>query len=142
MSDDDWNVIWPIPEDGISVDDAYSTLYALSDAKLNISNYEDDGDTIAENLYVDLSDNDYFMNFKRQLLIELLIDGLGDEVDDINKELRAEEFLSVWRPEQSANYYKTTRLFVRLIRAYRDWENTEAKMTWEELVANPLPARN
>ena len=129
---------WP-PGDEISKKDAIETVYALDDAFLGVTKYAEDGKNFAEDLYVDLQGLMGGVIFHRIKLRELL----NEEFDPYNlveifKEFGVDDFD---RDEKNnLNRARTQRLLIRLLRAYHDWDQNEAKMSYEEMKANPIPA--
>ena len=144
---DDDEIVWPL-EDEMSDEHIANTLVALATSDIWSSTYAEDGNSFSGDVFIELTDTGgYDIQFKRVRLIELLVDDLSDSVDDINDAVDANKcsgWISKYKGRNTkknmANHQKGIRLLVRLIRAYREWEATDAKMTWDELKANNLPA--
>ena len=144
---DDDEIVWPL-EDEMSDEQIANTLVALATSDIWSSTYAEDGNSFSGDVFIELIDTGgYDIQFKRVRLIELLVDDLADSVNDINDAVDANKcsgWLSEYKGRNTkksmANHQKGVRLLVRLIRAYREWEATDAKMTWDELKANNLPA--
>lgn len=127
---DDAEGTWLIPEEGLTHDEALATLLEVEDATLQISVYEEDGNTISDIIYVEVMSD--YLTFKRMPLLELL------ESSDDNETLSSDDFDDEehkWSLLSEAKLCRSQRLMARLLEAYRDWERTDAKMTPGELLA-------
>lgn len=149
MSDDDeYLYFWPIPEEGQSDKQSKNLLTALSNAKIETSVYAEDGTEYSDDVYVTLSDWMFFTEteFQRVKLIDLLIEELNwHGIKDVNVEINAEDnfgyFLKKRGEQEAAKAEKIIRLFVRLVRAYQEWQENDLSLSWKELVSTPLPSR-
>lgn len=144
-NDDEFGPVWPIPEEGLRMGDAAQTAYALADATLEINTCDTNGCGFSGDLFIDLAGYepwfDDFVALKRVRLIDALDECLSWDVHDINAEILFENLPPNINTQKAAeNYNKYLRLLVRLVRACREWEATDAKMTMEEMIANPLRA--
>ena len=91
-------VCWPIKDDDLpSLNDAYATLYSLSDAEFYLSFYDETGNIITDTLFIDF-DNVYQDNnkgrFARKPLKELLEDELQLYIDEHNTDSRHGQLLT------------------------------------------------
>ena len=135
----DGKVIWPVPHEGIDINDAYETLYAFAKSSLGLSIYDKEGNKFSGNLTIDVI-SDYEKFFETPL-IDLIREQFDGELDDINGSIEVLDWpLESLDEDQAIKYNKSMRLIARLYRAYNEWEETDNKMSWEELKANPLPA--
>lgn len=140
--EDDADVVWPIPEEGVTRHEAYSTLWSLKDAELSLSPYEEDGNTVAADLYVDLYSLDDQVTFFRRPLIEMLKDELKHkdapqlDVSDFDDMEEHKDWLRSF-----SGHARATRLVLHLIEAYEHWKQTDAKMSPGELLTKPFRPR-
>lgn len=149
MSDDDeYLYFWPIPEEGQSDKQSKNLLTALANAKIETSVYVEDGTKYSDDLYVTLSDWMFLTEteFQRVKLIDLLVEELNwHDIEDVNVEINAEDnfgyFLNTRGEQEAAKAEKLIRLFVRLVRAYQEWQENDLSLSWQELVSTPLPSR-
>lgn len=142
----------PIPEDGLTFEEALNIAYAFSDIDISISIYEENGNYFAEDLDVTLWS--FFIDkcMKRKSLIECLEDEFSStyDIDLVNEELTVNECRFLIEDgkdreknnKQAANLAKTSYLLAMLIRAHDEWKNKYSQLTWEELESTPLPAVN
>lgn len=142
----------PIPEDGLTFEEALDIAYAFSDIDISISTFEENGNYYAEDLDVTLWS--FFIDkcMKRKSLIECLKDEFSStyDIDLVNEELTVNECRFLIEDEkdreknnkQAANLAKISYLLAMLIRAHDEWKNKYSQLTWEELELTPLPAVN
>ena len=135
----DGEVIWPVPQEGIDQNDAFETLYAIAASSLGLSIYDKEGNKFSGNVTIDvISDYEKFFNSP---LIDLIKEQFDGEYNDINGIIEPLDWpLENIGEDQAMKYNKSMRLIARMYRAYNEWEETDDKMSWEELKANPLPA--
>ena len=147
----------PIPDDGLTHEEALDIAYAINDSHLGLSIYAENGNDFAEDLDVYL----WSMNIDKALARKKLIDSLMEEFssshdeDSFNEELTTDNYNWIFKhhdqcqkyrdkykePEkQAANLARTSFLLAMLIRTYNDWKNKYSNLTWDELKSNPLPA--
>ena len=141
MSDDihdpglDGKVVWPINEgDIVEWEDAYATLFDISDAQIQVSHYHQNGNDLTGDLEIHLSGQEayadapatYFAKPLKQALeeaLEMLVD--ADATDEHLAEFEADE---EWR--SVAEHQRESRPAVRksrgltelLLKAYAEWE--------------------
>jgi hypothetical protein len=127
-------IVWPIPEDGISHEDAVCTLMEIEAADTRLTAYEEDGNTPTGTLHIAvICENIGFQCIKYEELVrkyshrEFSFDYHGDKNDEKEK-------------SDDAKYELSQRLAIMLVRAYKDWEDNHSKLTFSELLATPLPA--
>jgi hypothetical protein len=137
------NVVFPIPEDGITLDDAVATLADLELAKVVLTKFNQGGNSLSGNLTIELlgmvdDQSDCWGKFFRASLKDELEGQLDGMDDDIFAERKFDPGDEPFDGED--NWEKSVRLAIRLLRAYHEWEEVDAKMTAEELRINPLPA--
>jgi hypothetical protein len=91
LDPDKAKIFWPIKDGDLpSIEDAYKTLYSLSDADLWLTFYDETGNTITKDLYVEFADiyadSEKEGTFARVTLKELLKKTLeiyeGEDEDD------------------------------------------------------------
>src|ERR1700730_1196360 len=137
---DDCKFVFPIPEEGIKNDDAVYTLGVIERAELVVTEYAENGNDCAGDLFVDLSsDEGYddlpddevdgggcFIPGKRAKLIDLLECELQSY---LGKDYPVEDEFSAEEGDDN----KVTRLLIRLVRAYREWQRTDATYTPDQL---------
>lgn len=144
----------PIPEDGLTHEEALDIAYAFSDIDISIGIFEENGNDFAEDLNITLFS--FFIDkcLKRKSLIECFKDEFFStyNIDSVNEEITVNECRFLIEDEdeedqekskkQAANLAKTSYLLAMLIRAHDEWKNKYSQLTWEELESKPLPAVN
>lgn len=140
----------PIPNYGLTHEEALDIAYAFSDIDLSVSIYAENGNDFADNLDITLWS--FFIDkcLSRKSLIECLREEFSStyEVDLVNEELTVDECKFIFEypketkepKKQAENLAKMNYLLAMLIRTYDEWENKYSKLTWEELESTPLPA--
>lgn len=131
----DGKVVWPINEgDIVEREDAYATLFDISDAQIQVTYYHQNGDDLTGDLEIHLSGLQvytdapatYFAKPLKQALEEVLEDLI--DADDTDEHLAEMESDDEWRSiaersrERRPAYRKSRRLTELLLKAYAEWE--------------------
>lgn len=137
-------VQWPIEEE-IKKKDAVETVYAIDDALLSATQYAEDGNNFSGEINIDLRNTETGQIFFRNTLYELLREDFdvfeNTYQTNLNDEVSVPEYEPL-REENKLKHARSYRLLVRLLRAYEEWIDTDAKMSFEDLKSNPLPKTN
>ena len=141
MSDDpglEGKVVWPIKEgDIVDYNDAYATLFDISEAQIEVSHYHQNGNDLTGNLEVHLSGwhcyaeapGTYFAKPLKQALEEVLEKLVDSESTDeeIAERDNDEEWKSIKERalKQRPSVRRSRRLTELLLEAYAKWEGEQ-----------------
>lgn len=138
MTDDDdipGKVVWPIVDgQTVQLEDAYATLFDLSDCEIQISSYHQNGSDLTGNLEIHLSGCETYPDAPATYFAKPLKEALEEELEKLVYRDSDDEEIASWKDDEKGKRIKKRTLEMRpqvrrsrrlaelLLDAYAAWE--------------------